>query len=61
MDQYQKAVDLWQSWQVQSPSDIDRRLDSFRVLFAFHSGRIENDEIRYDDTREIFENGKVIS
>lgn len=30
-----------------------------KILFAFHSGKIENEEITYHDTREIFENGKV--
>jgi len=61
MEQYKRAVELWQSWHVQSPADIDQRLDSFRVLFAYHSGKIENDEITYNDTREIFENGKIVS
>jgi len=61
MEQYKRAVELWQSWCVHSPADIDQRLDSFRVLFAYHSGKIENDEITYNDTREIFENGKIIS
>jgi len=38
---------------------LDKYLDSFRILFAYHSGRIENDEITYQDTHEIFENGTV--
>lgn len=61
MEQYEKAVALWKSWQVRSAADIDLRLDSFRVLFAYHSGRIENPEITYHDTREIFENGRVVN
>lgn len=61
MEQYKRAVEMWQNWRVQSCADIDMRLDSFRVLFAYHSGKIENDEISYNDTREIFENGKVIA
>lgn len=61
MEQYKRAVELWQSWCIQSSADIDQRLDSFRVLFAYHSGKIENDEITYNDTREIFENGQIIS
>ena len=60
MEQYEKAVRLWKSWNVQSASDIDKYLDSFRILFAYHSGRIENEDITYNDTREIFENGKVV-
>ena len=60
MEQYERAVALWQSWQVRSAADIDLRLDSFRVLFAYNSGRIENPEVTYHDTREIFENGRVV-
>ena len=36
-------------------------LDNFKVLFAYHSGRIENETITLHDTREIFENGSVIN
>ena len=61
MDQYSRIVDLWQSYEVLSAADLDKYLDSFRILFAFHSGKIENDEITYNDTREIFENGRVVS
>ncbi len=61
MDQYSRAVELWQSYKISSSADLDKYLDSFRILFAFHSGRIENGEITYHDTREIFENGKVVN
>lgn len=59
MNKYEQAVALWQSYKIASTADLDKYLDSFRILFAFHSGRIENEEITYHDTREIFENGKV--
>lgn len=59
MNKYVQAVALWQSYKIVSAADLDKYLDSFRILFAFHSGRIENEEITYNDTREIFENGKV--
>lgn len=36
-------------------------LGNFRILFAYHSGRIENNEVEYHDTREIFENGRVLN
>jgi Fic family protein len=61
LELYDKVVELWRSYRISMPSDIDRYLDSFRVLFAYHSGKIENDEITYHDTREIFENGKVVN
>lgn len=61
MGQYNRVVGLWQSYEITSAADLDKYLDSFRILFAYHSGKIENEEITYHDTREIFENGKVIS
>ncbi len=60
MELYNKAVELWQSYKIASAADLDKYLDSFRILFAFHSGKIENEEITYHDTREIFENGRVV-
>jgi Fic family protein len=61
MGDYLKIIKLWQKWNVRSESDIDLRLHNFRILFAYNSGKIENDEVDYHDTREIFENGKVSS
>jgi len=61
LDQYNRAVELWQSYKIASAADLDKYLDSFRILFAFHSGKIENEEITYHDTREIFENGRVVN
>lgn len=61
MDKYGQIVALWQAYNIASVADLDKYLDSFRILFAFHSGRIENEEITYHDTREIFENGKVFN
>lgn len=60
MNRYDKAVKKWQAWNIQTTADLDLHLDSFRILFAYNSGKIENDEINYHDTREIFENGKVV-
>ena len=60
MNQYAEAVKKWQAWKVRTAADLDLRLDSFRILFAYNSGKIENDEIDDHDTCEIFENGKVV-
>ena len=59
MELYESILDLWQSYLIKSPADLDKHLDSFRVLFAYNSGKIENVEITYHDTREIFNNGKI--
>ena len=56
-----RIVRLWQQYAIGTEADIDLRLDSFRILFAYHSGKIENPEISYHDTREIFENGRVVN
>lgn len=59
MDQYNHIVELWMSYKIDTISALDKYLDNFRILFAYHSGKIENEEITYNDTREIFENSKV--
>jgi Fic family protein len=59
LDKYEKVLRLWQSYKIISVEDLDKYLNNFRILFAYNSGRIENEEITYHDTREIFENGKV--
>jgi Fic family protein len=61
LEQYNRVVGLWQSYKIAAAADLDKYLDSFRILFAFHSGKIENEEITYHDTREIFENGRVVN
>ena len=61
MNKYSQALALWHRWGVRTEADIDRRLDNFRVLFAYHSGKIENDAVTLHDTREIFENGKALN
>ena len=59
MDKYEQTVKTWKAWKVRTVADLDLRLDSFRILFAFNSGKIENPEVTFHDTREIFENGKI--
>ena len=61
MSLYEQAATLWQGWRVKTVADIDLRLHNFRILFAYNSGKIENAEITYHDTREIFENGRVLN
>ena len=61
MDMYDEVVRMWRSWNVRSVSDIDARLHNFRMLFAYNSGKIENESITYHDTREIFENGRSLN
>jgi len=59
ISEFKQVLRLWQAYAVKSETDIDLRLHHFRILFAYHSGKIENRQITYQDTRTIFENGQV--
>ena len=61
MSIYDDILLMWHSFDVQTQSDTQQRLENFKILFAYHSGKIENDEINYHDTREIFDHGRVSS
>lgn len=61
MADYSKTIEFWRTSPIGTVSGLEQRLDNFRILFAYHSGKIENDEVSYHDTREIFENGKVLN
>jgi Fic family protein len=61
MDSYAEIKALWKSYNITTVSDLDKYLDNFRILFAYNSGKIENSEITFHDTREIFENGRIIN
>jgi len=52
---------MWRGFRVEAQADIDLRLHHFSELFAYHSGKIENDEITWHDTHEIFANGRVLN
>ncbi|WP_321301267.1 Fic family protein [uncultured Sphaerochaeta sp.] len=58
---YHIAVLLWKSFLIQYPTSLNQHLENFKVLFAYHSAKIENDAISYKDMHEIFHNNKVIS
>jgi len=61
MDKYQEIVRMWKGWRLDSVSGLDEKLSNFRILFAYNSGKIENEAVTYHDTREIFENGRAIN
>ena len=42
-----------------SKEELFNNFTDFWIFFAYHSGKIENDEITYHDTRDIFEDGRV--
>jgi Fic family protein len=56
---YSEVVEYWRMLNVGKDITFDCALDNFKILFAYNSGRIENDKIEYRDTYEIFMNGIV--
>lgn len=61
MNGYEKAVRWWQSRKITTDAELAEALNGHSVLFAYHSGKIENESITYHDTREIFERDGVTS
>lgn len=58
---YSDIVNLWQKKNIRTADDLKQSLSSYKIIFAYNSGVIENEEITYHNTREIFENGKVVN
>ncbi len=44
MTEYQEICSIWKSLDIQNKSQLEDRLDSFKILFAYHSSKIENEE-----------------
>ncbi|MBR6921051.1 MAG: Fic family protein [Clostridia bacterium] len=58
---YEKAVELWKRKNISNDAELAEALNGQSVMFAYHSGKIENDRITYNDTREIFDRDGVTS
>lgn len=61
MTDYEQAVDFWRRKKITGDAQLAEALNGHGITFAYHSGRIENDKITYNDTREIFERDGVTS
>lgn len=61
MNNYEKAVHLWQLRNVSTDAELAEALNGHSITFAYNSGKIENDNITYHDTRDIFERDGVSS
>lgn len=59
MGGYERALDLWRRKNISTDAELAKALNSFSVAFAYHSGKIENDNVTYNDTREIFEHDGI--
>ena len=58
---YEDILTWWKQEEKETAEDLLVLLENFKILFAYHSGKIENDAVTMHDTREIFENGTVIN
>lgn len=58
---YESILDLWKKKNIKSANELASVLSSYSVKFAYNSGKIENDEITYHDTREVFDKDGVTS
>ncbi len=61
MTNYEKAIALWQQKKITTDAELSEVLNGHSILFAYHSGKIENANITYQDTREIFDHDGVTS
>lgn len=57
---YQEIIKYWQSRKISSVSELETAINGKIISLAYHSGKIENPEITYNDTREIFEHDRVV-
>lgn len=58
---YENIVEFWKKQDIKTSSQLASVLDSYSVNFAYNSGKIENNEITYYDTREVFDKNSVAS
>lgn len=56
---YEKTLAWWKEKKIETDAQLAEVLSGHSIAFAYHSGKIENDKITYNDTREIFEHDGV--
>lgn len=61
MKAYESAVSFWIKRGVRTGAELAEVLNGHSIAFAYHSGKIENTNITFNDTREIFEHDGVTS
>lgn len=54
MGGYERALELWRRKHVTTDAELAEALNAFSITFAYHSGKIENENITYHDTRGDF-------
>ena len=59
MDHYAAILENWKNRHIRTDAELAEVLNGQSIAFAYHSGKIENEKITYNDTREIFEHDGV--
>lgn len=61
MTTYEDIIQFWKSKNIKNSGDLDAVVNGQAVTLAYHSTKIEEPQVTFHDTREIFEHGRVIS
>ena len=59
MGGYERVLEWWRRKNIATDAELAEALNAFGIAFAYHSGKIENENVTYNDTREIFEHDGV--
>ncbi len=57
---YDDVINYWQAMKVNSAADLDAIVNGMAINLAYHTTKIEEPDVTFEDTREIFEHGRVI-
>ena len=61
MVNYEDILDFWKNKNIKNSGDLDAVVNGQAITLAYHSTKIEEPQVTFHDTREIFEHGRVIS
>ncbi|MBE5825003.1 MAG: Fic family protein [Butyrivibrio sp.] len=57
---YEAVIEAWKQKNISTVADLDVVLSDYRIFFAYNSNTIEGAGVSLHQTREIFDNGKVV-
>lgn len=46
---YESVLDFWKKQNIENVNELVSVLSSYSVNFVYHSGKIENNELRFND------------
>lgn len=61
MTELDNIIQDWRNKTIETSYDLEVKLSNYRILFAYNSNAIEGSTVSLHQTREIFENGKLIN